>query len=74
MGLDECLMYCVEWNTRKARPARKSLDDNNPATGRRVKPVQSGKKVIPMVSATFKFLTKVFLKIVNNLILPIFVI
>lgn len=41
IGLEECLMYCVEWKTRKARPARKSRDDNSPATGRRVKPVQS---------------------------------
>lgn len=34
-------MYCVEWNTRNARPAKKSRDDNKPATGRNVKPVQS---------------------------------
>ena len=74
MGLDECLMYCVEWNTRKARPARKSLDDNNPATGRSVKPVQSGEKVIPMIFKTLKFFTKVFHKIVNILIWSSFVI
>lgn len=34
-------MYWVLWNTRNARPARKSRDDNKPATGRSVKPVQS---------------------------------
>ena len=39
IGIDECLMYWVEWNTRKARPAKKSLDDKSPATGRSVKPV-----------------------------------
>jgi len=41
MGADECRMYWVEWKTRNARPARKSRDDNSPATGRNVKPVQS---------------------------------
>jgi len=41
MGDDECRMYCVEWKTRNARPARKSRDDNSPATGRSVNPVQS---------------------------------
>ncbi len=34
-------MYCVEWKTLKARPAKKSLGDRRPATGRRLKPVQS---------------------------------
>jgi hypothetical protein len=34
-------MYCVEWNTRNANPARKSLDERRPATGRNVNPVQS---------------------------------
>ena len=34
-------MYCVEWKTLKARPARKSLDDNSPATGLNLNPVQS---------------------------------
>ncbi len=42
MGLEPCLIYCVEWNTRNARPARKSRDDSSPATGLRVNPVQSG--------------------------------
>lgn len=41
MGLELCLIYCVEWKTRKARPARKSREDNKPATGRNWKPVQS---------------------------------
>lgn len=40
-GLLGCLIYWVEWKTRNARPAKKSRDDNKPATGRRVKPVQS---------------------------------
>ncbi len=31
----------MEWNTRKASPARKSRDESSPATGRSVKPVQS---------------------------------
>lgn len=37
-------MYCVEWKTRNARPAKKSRDDSSPATGRSVKPVQSSKQ------------------------------
>lgn len=37
-------MYCVEWNTRKAKPARKSLELRRPATGLNVKPVQSRQK------------------------------
>ena len=32
-------MYWVEWNTLKARPARKSLEDSSPATGLSWKPV-----------------------------------
>ena len=38
-------MYCVEWNTRKARPARKSRDERRPATGRNRKPVQSENEI-----------------------------
>ena len=34
-------MYWVEWNTLKARPARKSRDESKPATGRSWKPVHS---------------------------------
>lgn len=34
-------MYWVEWKTRNANPARKSRDDNNPATGLNIKPVLS---------------------------------
>lgn len=34
-------MYCVEWKTRKASPARKSLDESKPATGRSRKPVHA---------------------------------
>jgi len=37
-------MYWVAWNTRNARPARKSRDDSKPATGRKEKPVHSVKK------------------------------
>lgn len=40
MGLDPCLMYWVQWKTRKARPPRKSREESRPATGRRRKPVQ----------------------------------
>ena len=36
-----CRIYCVEWNTRNANPARKSRDERRPATGRNVNPVQS---------------------------------
>lgn len=43
-GFEGCRIYCVEWKTRKAKPARKSLEDKRPATGRNVKPVQSFKK------------------------------
>lgn len=44
MGLDPCLMYWVQWKTRKARPPRKSREESRPATGRRRKPVQARKK------------------------------
>ena len=37
-------MYCVEWNTLKARPARKSLEESRPATGLRLKPVVERRK------------------------------
>lgn len=37
-GLEECLMYCVHWNTRNARLARKSLAVTSPAAGRSVNP------------------------------------
>lgn len=40
MGLEEWRMYCVEWNTRNASPARKSREDSKPATGRSRNPVQ----------------------------------
>lgn len=36
-------MYCVEWNTLKASPFRKSRAVSNPITGRKVNPVESGK-------------------------------
>lgn len=26
-GFDECLIYCVQWKTRNAKPYRKSLGD-----------------------------------------------
>jgi len=45
MGTDECRIYWVEWKTRNASPAKKSRDDNSPATGRNVKPVQSASAV-----------------------------
>lgn len=38
-------MYCVEWNTLNAKPARKSRGDNKPATGLNENPVQSFKKL-----------------------------
>ena len=41
MGVFAWRMYCVEWKTRNAKPARKSRDDNKPATGLNVNPVQS---------------------------------
>lgn len=41
MGEDAWRMYCVHWNTRKARLARKSRADSRPATGRSWKPVLS---------------------------------
>lgn len=34
-------MYCVEWKTRKASPARKSRDESRPATGRSRNPVHA---------------------------------
>lgn len=50
-------MYCVEWKTRNAKPAKKSLEDSNPATGRSVNPVQSfekKKKLIQTMQRTKK--------------------
>lgn len=44
MGEDAWRIYCVHWNTRKARLARKSRADNRPATGRSWKPVLSETK------------------------------
>lgn len=41
IGFDPWRMYWVEWNTRKANPARKSREESRPATGRSWKPVQS---------------------------------
>lgn len=41
MGAEQCRMYCVHWNTLKAKLARKSLADRRPATGRSWKPVFS---------------------------------
>lgn len=41
-GLDPCLMYWVQWKTRKARPPKKSREESRPATGR--KPVQPGEQ------------------------------
>lgn len=41
IGLLGWRMYWVEWNTRNAKPAKKSRDDSRPATGRKVKPVLS---------------------------------
>ncbi len=41
IGFEECRIYCVEWKTLKANPARKSRDDRSPATGLSEKPVQS---------------------------------
>lgn len=43
MGEDAWRMYCVHWNTRKARLARKSRADSRPATGRSWKPVRSAR-------------------------------
>lgn len=43
MGLELWRMYWVEWNTRKARPAKKSREERRPATGRRRKPVDAEK-------------------------------
>ena len=40
-GLLGCLIYWVLWKTLNASPAKKSLDERSPATGRRVNPVQS---------------------------------
>lgn len=44
VGLELWRMYCVEWNTLKASPARKSRDDRRPATGRSRKPVHAAGK------------------------------
>lgn len=43
MGAEEWRMYCVHWNTLKARLLRKSRADSRPATGRSWKPVFSGR-------------------------------
>lgn len=41
IGAEEWRMYCVHWNTLKAKLLRKSLADSRPATGRSWKPVLS---------------------------------
>ncbi len=41
MGAEEWRMYCVHWNTLKAKLLRKSRADSRPATGRSWKPVFS---------------------------------
>ena len=48
-GFEPWRMYCVHWNTRNARLARKSRALSSPATGRSWKPVRPGKhKHYPM--------------------------
>jgi len=48
-GFEPWRMYCVHWNTRNARLARKSRALSSPATGRSWKPVRPGKhKRYPM--------------------------
>ena len=44
IGAEEWRMYCVHWNTLKAKLLRKSLADSRPATGRSWKPVLSEKR------------------------------
>ena len=44
-GLEECLIYCVHWNTRNARLARKSRAVTSPAAGRSVNPDVSGGEI-----------------------------
>ena len=39
-GTEWCRMYCVEKNTRNARPFKKSRAESRPPTGRTRKPVQ----------------------------------
>lgn len=60
-------MYCVEWKTRKASPARKSRDERRPATGRSLKPVHAagrrrkdrrGEKEVPLLCVTADLLRK----------------
>ena len=47
IGFEECRIYCVEWNTLKANPAKKSRDDRSPATGLNENPVQSKNNTCP---------------------------
>ena len=42
-GLEGCLIYCVQGNTRNARLARKSREVTSPAVGRRANPDVSEK-------------------------------
>lgn len=51
-GWLECLIYWVEWKTRKASPAKKSRDASSPATGRIVNPELS---VFAEMHAYFQF-------------------
>lgn len=52
--------YCVLWNMRKARDARKSRDVNKPAAGRKVKPVFLRKKSFISCNCGSRFSTKIF--------------
>jgi hypothetical protein len=69
IGLLECRMYCVEWKTRNASPAKKSRDDNRPATGRKVNPVQSLLKFKNSLKSVFvpRSCTELTLKEIRNI-------
>lgn len=67
VGRELWRMYCVEWKTRKASPARKSRDERRPATGRSLKPVHAagrgrrhrrGEEEVPLLCVTVYLLRK----------------
>jgi len=55
IGFFEWRIYWVEWNTRNAKPAKKSRDDNKPATGLNVNPVQSKNRLLAFEKCDIRF-------------------
>lgn len=69
IGSELWRMYCVQWNTRKARPAKKSRDERYPATGRNWNPVRAATENMQKFKAKFYILYSLY-KLLSKLTLP----